>query len=53
METKQKAVCGGMQGAAKNSNADALPRPPQSLKFSFADSDENFIRPDLSELEPA
>jgi hypothetical protein len=52
MESKQKAVCGGMQGAAKNSNADALPGSPQSLKFSYRDSNENFIRPDLSQLEP-
>jgi hypothetical protein len=41
-----------MQGGAENNNGDALPGRRQSLKFYLLDASENFIRLDLSELEP-
>jgi hypothetical protein len=53
MESKQNAVQGEMQDGVENSNGDTLPGRRQSLKFSDLDSNENSIRADLKQVEPA
>jgi hypothetical protein len=45
-------VHGGMQDIRRNSDMNASTDSHSSEKFSAADSDENFIRADLNQLEP-